>query len=145
MKRKYSKDRYEKHKHKTLAAQRLRYATDAEFRAKRLASVKANTTKNPMKAFWRMLHWNYGLTPEAFYELIIQQDGCCAGCEEPLKFIGGKSGMHVDHDHETKKVRGLLCRDCNLALGYLRDKPETATRLVAYLIRSRPPPVQDGA
>ena len=44
----------------------------------------------------------------------------------------------LDHDHKTRKVRGILCKPCNLALGYLRDNPRIAERAMLYL-RSPPP------
>lgn len=54
----------------------------------------------------------------------------CEGCarQEPL---------HFEHDHETGKFRGWLCRGCNVALGFMRDNPETLDRLAAYLRRNK--------
>ncbi|MEU9115034.1 endonuclease domain-containing protein [Streptomyces sp. NPDC048483] len=40
--------------------------------------------------------------------------------------------MHVDHDHRTGKVRGVLCFNCNSGLGLLRDDPQAARRAIAY-------------
>ncbi len=56
----------------------------------------------------------YGLTPEAFDQMLQAQDGRCAICAKCFSI----TKPCVDHDHDTGAVRGLLCRDCNLGLGY---------------------------
>jgi hypothetical protein len=63
----------------------------------------------------------YGLTEEGFNSLLEVQQGCCAicGCAEPK----GKGNWHVDHNHETGEVRGLLCSQCNPGLGKFKDSP----------------------
>lgn len=65
----------------------------------------------------------YGLTEEDFEKLLAEQDGVCAICGQPETHINRKSGIQtklsVDHDHETGEVRGLLCRNCNWAIGKL--------------------------
>ncbi len=43
--------------------------------------------------------------------------------------------LMVDHDHETGKVRGLLCHHCNVALGHLQDDPNTIKALLDYLCK----------
>lgn len=60
----------------------------------------------------RMRHRLYGVGPLAFRRMIDAQNGCCGICRKPMK---GK--IHVDHDHATGVVRGLLCPACNLAIG----------------------------
>ena len=55
-----------------------------------------------------------------------EQGGLCAVCREA-------PAVHVDHDHETKRVRGLLCFDCSGALGQFRDRADLMLRAVAYL------------
>ncbi|MDQ1746247.1 MAG: hypothetical protein QOD07_510 [Frankiaceae bacterium] len=62
--------------------------------------------------------------------MIAAQGGSCATCD-------GKP-EHVDHDHATGKVRGVLCFNCNQALGNVRDSVQTLTRLRSYLGRHRP-------
>lgn len=71
---------------------------------------------------------NYGLTLEQFDALLASQGGGCAIC--------GKPGVdHVDHDHETGRVRGILCFRCNVALGQLDDDEERVLAAAAYLAR----------
>lgn len=57
---------------------------------------------------------------------------CYDQCAEPLPV--GKA-RHIDHDHQTGKVRGVLCSRCNMALGLLHDSPATLARLIEYLQR----------
>lgn len=45
----------------------------------------------------------------------------------------GTIDKHVDHCHNTEKVRGYLCRPCNLMLGYARDNKDTLTKAIQYL------------
>ena len=66
----------------------------------------------------------------------MRQQERCAGCRRPLLEEDG----HVDHDHATGRVRGLLCNTCNFALGSVKDDPVILRGLMAYLDRdpSRP-------
>lgn len=45
--------------------------------------------------------------------------------------------LHIDHDHKTGRIRGLLCQDCNFALGQLRDDPARVRQLLAYIVTQR--------
>jgi hypothetical protein len=68
----------------------------------------------------------YGITEEHFDRMAERQGGLCAVCRE-------RPGTHVDHDHETAQVRGLLCYPCNAAVGNLSDLPGRAERIARYL------------
>lgn len=76
----------------------------------------------------RVRNWKkkYGLTPEAAKALWESHAGQCAICDS-------KEHLCVDHDHKTGKIRGLLCRSCNLMLGNSRDQIEILRRAEAYL------------
>ncbi len=76
----------------------------------------------------------FGITVEDFARLMNAQEMRCAGCREPLEF---DHKTHIDHDHKTGKVRGLLCHYCNILLGVAKDDVGTLRRLVKYLERSR--------
>lgn len=77
----------------------------------------------------------YGLTVAEYDALLEAQGGACAICRQPPAH--GKR-LHVDHDHETDVVRGLLCLPCNRAIGLLRDDPEVARRAAEYLTMPLP-------
>ena len=82
----------------------------------------------------------FSMTPEEFAELSDVQGGVCAIChEEPV----AESRLHVDHDHSSGVVRGLLCRGCNHGLGNFRDSPELLLRAIEYLARE-PIALRDG-
>lgn len=84
------------------------------------------------------LRRKYGLTEERVRELLGAQGWRCQICALPLRLAGPRATMaHVDHDHQTGAVRGILCRHCNTALGYLRNDPDRARRAAAYLERDR--------
>lgn len=76
---------------------------------------------------------------EEYDVLFVQQRGCCAGCQRhQFEF---KQHLAVDHDHQTGRIRGLLCHGCNTFLGHMKDNPillSTAlTNLITYLVGSQ--------
>lgn len=75
----------------------------------------------------------YSLSPSEYDQLMQDQLGKCGACGDCF----GTTSPHVDHDHETGEVRGLLCGNCNRALGLLLDSPERVGGLARYLRRSR--------
>lgn len=80
------------------------------------------------------LRKKYGLTPEMWRLLYVSQKGLCAICGLPPST---QKGLCIDHDHVTKAVRGLLCEQCNIAIGFLKDSPASAHSAGDYL--SDPP------
>ncbi len=76
--------------------------------------------------------WKYGVTPEQFQVLHAAQSGRCAVCRSSTPGRK-KANFHVDHDHETGKVRGLLCGDCNTGLGLFKDNQALLAAAAAYL------------
>ena len=87
------------------------------------------------------LKQKYGLTPEALDAMEYHADMACQICgkfphEAGTKNRNGEvSPLHVDHDHATSKVRGLLCGKCNMGLCCFRDKPELLLSAFLYLLR----------
>lgn len=78
---------------------------------------------------------NYGVTLDEVISINDSQGGRCAICRtEGFKMqAGAKSGLVLDHCHDTGKVRGLLCHNCNRALGLLQDDKRNLLRAVSYL------------
>ncbi len=72
----------------------------------------------------------YGITEEDYERMLEEQDHLCAICREPCS--SGRR-LAVDHCHLTGKVRGLLCMNCNIALGKLKDSVKIAQSLIRYL------------
>ena len=80
------------------------------------------------------LKTRFGITPEQFDKMLEAQGGCCAICgSDSPGFTSDQTRFHVDHDHQTGRVRGILCGHCNVALGHLRDSLELVERAAAYL------------
>jgi hypothetical protein len=78
---------------------------------------------------WKLQH-RYGITGAEYDALLAKQDGVCAICGNPPK---PNKFLDIDHDHETLKVRGLLCNNCNQAIGRVKNSLTIARALVAYL------------
>lgn len=70
----------------------------------------------------------YGITQEIYWKMVADQKGLCAVCRQS----NGKK-LDIDHDHKTGKVRGLLCGNCNRALGLFKDNPEFIKNAQYYL------------
>ena len=120
----------------------------ARERAKKAGGYKKRNeqSKEYRKAFYskpenlrkyrdRWYQKSYGLTIQQYEYLLREQDNKCAIChlpaaEEKLKRLA------VDHNHKTKKVRGLLCQKCNRAIGLLCENPIILIRAIQYLQRA---------
>lgn len=135
----------------------------AKNREKRLAQMKAWKAANPEKVRAANQRWNaangdlrrqldrergvkyprratfyhwkryFGLTPEAHAALIAAQDGKCRVCGVAFEPGRGEKSAHVDHDHKSGKVRGIICRECNLGIGHFRDDLALLEKAVVYL------------
>jgi hypothetical protein len=81
------------------------------------------------------LRRRYGIGADEFDELVRQQGGVCAIC-------GRENPEHVDHDHDTGEVRGILCFNCNGGLGQFRDSID-ALRAAASYLEAREPEVAE--
>lgn len=77
---------------------------------------------------------NFGISLEDYNRMFIAQNGCCLICKQHQSSL--KRALAVDHCHETKKVRGLLCCNCNAALGYMKENKEWIHNMNSYLTNS---------
>ena len=90
--------------------------------------------RNPLtkqrKKEYRLLK-KYGLTQADWEDMFKKQGSCCAACQTNVP--GSPLGWHVDHNHLTGKVRGILCHHCNTILGRVKDNPAPLYALAHYL------------
>lgn len=73
---------------------------------------------------------NYGLEPGAYKQMLAAQGGVCAICAGGPT---GRGGLHVDHCHDTGKVRGLLCHGCNVSIGHFKHDVDILASAIRYL------------
>lgn len=93
---------------------------------------KRKTLQQKNKIRLYSIKQNYGLTQKHYESLLVAQNNICAICPSVL---GEKP--HIDHCHETNKIRGLLCRHCNIGLGNFKDNITRLESAIAYLKRSK--------
>jgi len=86
-----------------------------------------NKTRN------QQLMKRYGITLEDYNSMFSDQEGKCAVCGKHQTEL--KRSLAVDHCHSTDTVRGLLCRNCNTAIGMLNDDIENLRCAILYLNR----------
>ena len=108
---------------------------------RKLAWLAKNKHKRPLiNRNWKLRNV-YGITPERFDEMYSEQEGRCGICQRPISWepSGDSTGLHIDHDHSTLYVRGLLCINCNSGIGQFGDSIEALKRAVEYLERTTTP------
>jgi hypothetical protein len=128
---------------------RKRYADDKEHRARKLADNKVWRTEHSeeLNAAWSE-RWRtdpefraskqaqrrlrkYGLTPEQYRRMVDESNGLCMICK-----LAPARGLCIDHDHRTKKVRGLPCSNCNSGIGFFADDPKRMREAADYVDRA---------
>lgn len=70
-------------------------------------------------------------TLEEYNKMFVEQNGCCAICGIHQNEFG--KALFIDHNHTTEKIRGLLCRQCNAALGFFKDDIKIIEKAIKYL------------
>lgn len=92
---------------------------------------KGYPPRNPEAWFNWYLSYTYNITRKEYDLLLQKQNSKCAICQRERDTM--KKRLAVDHDHKTGKVRGLLCNNCNSALGNFRDSIQILRTAVKYL------------
>jgi len=124
---------------KRLATNRKAYNASCAVRARkyrernpdRIREIRAKYREANLEAIneyqkERFLKTRYGITVAQRDALIQEQEGKCAICGEAKQLV-------TDHCHKSRVVRGMLCRTCNLMLGYAYDNPDILEKAIAYL------------
>ncbi len=95
--------------------------------------------EDAQRGYWRFYSAkrNYGITEIQFRQMHADQNGKCATCSKEIIIFGTHADRQklacIDHCHKTGMVRGLLCNQCNLVVGYLGDSIDVAKRIIIYL------------
>lgn len=84
---------------------------------------------------------NYGIDSIEYNEMYIIQNGCCAICGVHQSKL--KRSLHVDHNHKTKEIRGLLCWGCNVTLGCIKENVDILKSMIIYLTKKETSNVSD--
>jgi hypothetical protein len=98
---------------------------------KKLSAYKARFLANPHWKRDQRRYTSYGITRDDFEMRLVHQRGACAICGTWNP--GGKGWWHIDHCHDSDRVRGLLCTHCNVGIGMLKDDPAVVASACAYL------------
>jgi hypothetical protein len=106
-----------------------------EYRQRNLEKMRAYGRKryNDNKEYYARWHIKdtYGLTPDEVDDMLHKQRGLCKLCRKPMKRI------NVDHCHKTGCIRGLVCRNCNFAIGCFNDDPALMRRAARHVEQCR--------
>ena len=128
----YRRKYYLKNRDKILAKQK-----SPEQRQKVAAWFREYRKNNPEKIAAaerkRNLKHKYGITPERYEELLQEQGHRCKICGVHDSETPWPHKLVIDHCHNTKVVRGLLCSSCNRGIGLLNDCPEILSNAIKYL------------
>jgi tRNA G26 N,N-dimethylase Trm1 len=82
----------------------------------------------------RALKRNFGITQDNYDSILISQENKCKICGIPQTLLS--KPLYVDHCHNTKQIRGLLCRNCNTGLGLFKDNSDILQMAARYLNQS---------
>ena len=102
------------------------YAKSRSWKKANKVAVLTNAKRWYRKNHMAIKERKYGLDEGGYAKMVIKQKEKCAICKR-------KRPLCVDHDHKTGKVRGLLCRDCNLGLGMFNDDPNLIKKAILFL------------
>lgn len=118
--------------HRTANPELARKHANAHYqknRVHKVAVAKIWIAKNKQKLAGYTRKSRYDITPQRFQQMWDEQKGLCSICEIPL------APANLDHEHDTKKIRALLCGHCNRGLGHFRDNTEIMQKAIIYVKR----------
>jgi hypothetical protein len=103
-------------------------------RDKDRALKKKSARKDPIRFFRWQLWKKYHITLETYNEMLVRQGNKCGICE---RSFSSDLRSCVDHDHNTGKFRGILCNNCNSAIGFFAESITTLSSAIKYLNQSK--------
>ena len=136
---KASRKKYNKSDKGKLAQKRWRQSLKGKISAKKRKEKYLNTSKGKIKSIEQhkgyRLNKEYGLSLMQYNRMLLKQNNKCAICgkSEIIKNFRGTRDLSVDHNHKTKKIRGLLCGKCNSILGFCNDSIIILNKIIKYI------------
>jgi hypothetical protein len=110
-----------------LEYQRVRYNNpESHERNKMDRNIYLKNRKDSTRKWY--LKTTYGLSPDQYQNLYNDSDGKCYICKEEKDYY-----LHVDHNHKTGEVRGLLCNHCNRGIGMLKENIDILESAIEYI------------
>lgn len=99
---------------------------------KKQSLLYKNNPNNKLRTKDLALKRLFGIDLKEYNEMLLKQNNSCAICQKQHA-DKAKRTLAVDHCHKTGEVRGLLCTNCNLALGNFKDNTELMQKAINYL------------
>ena len=127
----YGKKYRDSHKEKIAKQKKQQYINNKEQRQKYSKNYNDTHKESAQKRSRKRIIIRHGITPEQYSEIFNKQQGCCNICGKHQSEM--KKALHIDHNHKTKKIRGLLCFKCNYLLGYADDNIVRLESAISYL------------
>ena len=131
---------YENNKQKWIDREKALRERDPEFLKLKTREAQARYRANPDNTIrLRYLKSRYGIDIDEYVRMETEQGNRCAICKGPPlpSARAGAPRLHVDHDHQTGKVRSLLCFKCNAMVGQCDDRIEVLEAAIEYLKRHK--------
>jgi len=133
-----SKKRYQETKHIDKEA---KLKVNRDWHKNNKASVRLRNSEwqknNQDRVRHNTLMSAHGITLDDYKSMLIQQNNLCAICHGAETKISKKTGRTknfcVDHNHKTGRIRGLLCDDCNIAIGKMKENINSLKAAIEYL------------
>jgi hypothetical protein len=122
----YSAPKNTRRNGKRTSCRSCEYIRNVNYRNKLGSKEKQANTRR----IWSRLN-KYGFTPGMYEKRLEEQGNVCAICKTDTP--GGRGQFHADHNHNTSQPRGVLCHNCNIALGNFKDNPEILQAAIEYL------------
>jgi hypothetical protein len=107
----------------------------AKYLEQHAAQGRASRARNPLNHVDQGLRKLYGITLDAYNEMLGAQGGVCAICGQPetRTFRGKVKRLAVDHCHDSGRVRALLCHSCNTVIALAKEDPGILRVAADYL------------
>ncbi len=109
-----------------------------EYNAKRLEWANGHRERRRLQSRRSHLMKRFGITIEDYERLSAKQGHKCIICEKPMAELTDttnrlRPNMSIDHNHKTGEISGILCNNCNVALGLFSENPNILIRAAEYL------------